>query len=101
MVVDVTLDDYTLTAVLAEIVQELTKNDDSKGSVRMIKTDDHPDGLLAAVQKKLEQTSSKPNHSASQGPPKLRSDTSLLTVAHLRLLRSIAATLAIPKGYAG
>jgi hypothetical protein len=101
MVVDVALDDYTLTAVLAEIVQELTKNDDSKGSVRMIKTDDHPDGLLAAVQKKLEQTSSKPNLSASQGPPKLRSDTSLLTVAHLRLLRSIAATLAIPKGYAG
>jgi vacuolar-type H+-ATPase subunit I/STV1 len=117
-VIDVALVDHTLIAPLAEIVQDLADHDDSSNSVHDITTDDHPDGLLAAVQKKLQESETDgavPAPPASlpvmmlssftppsaELPPHARPGTSSLAVAHLRLLRSVATALATPQGTPG
>ncbi|KAI1313765.1 hypothetical protein F5Y03DRAFT_405226 [Xylaria venustula] len=50
-VCEVALRDHTLRAQVAPIVEHLAQHDDSDGSIKKIKTDDHPDqGLLSWVQ---------------------------------------------------
>lgn len=55
LIVEIGLNDQALVTPLADIVKEVADHDNSEASVRGIKTDDHPDGLLADIQKKIEQ----------------------------------------------
>jgi hypothetical protein len=115
-VIDIALEDHTLTIPLDEVIQVLANNDDSNNSVHNITTDDHPDGLLAAVEKKLQESqadgaapepapvptmmlASFTPHAAA--PPRPRPGTSSLAVAHLRLVRSVTTALATPQGKPG
>ncbi|RGP78402.1 ca2+ regulator and membrane fusion fig1 domain [Fusarium longipes] len=117
-IINVALVDHTLAAPLAEVVQILADHDDSSHSVREIATADHPDGLLAAVQKKLQEAQAdgarpSPTASASgtileyythpnaEASPQPKPETSSLAVAHFRLVRSVATALAAPRGMPG
>jgi hypothetical protein len=56
-VAEVALADSTLHQAVADVVMQLATHDDQAGSIRGIKTDDHPDGLLAALEAELGQGS--------------------------------------------
>ncbi|KAI0976418.1 hypothetical protein F4678DRAFT_456742 [Xylaria arbuscula] len=78
-VCEVALRDHTLRSQVASIVEHLARHDDSKGSIKNIKTDDHPDqGLLSWVQGLLRAPREAP---ISEESP----------LFHLNLLRSAAA----------
>ncbi|KAI1503121.1 hypothetical protein F5X99DRAFT_407453 [Biscogniauxia marginata] len=49
-VAEVAFQDEALRAQVANIVNDLAEHDDSKGSIKNIKTDEHPNGLLAYIQ---------------------------------------------------
>lgn len=53
-VAEMALKDETLKPQVAGIVNHLAQHDDNKGSIKNIRTDDHPEGLLSYVQKELD-----------------------------------------------
>ncbi|RFU25070.1 hypothetical protein B7463_g11268, partial [Scytalidium lignicola] len=83
-VVEVAMEDHTLLPAVKNVVQHLADHDDEKGSVHSIEADGHPEGLLALVQRKLEQAGTQALVAVTPA------------VAHYNLLRSVASALAAP-----
>lgn len=52
-VAEVALQDETMRPQVASIVDHLAQHDDTKGSIKNAKTDDHPEGILAYLQGQL------------------------------------------------
>ncbi|KAB5549661.1 hypothetical protein GE09DRAFT_1127260 [Coniochaeta sp. 2T2.1] len=105
MVAEVAAADDTLRPAAADLVAELATHDDKADSIKGIKTDDHPGGLLAAVQAKLGPqgvsaggSGSVPNpHPEDTAPADGSGGTGgsgLLT--SLALMRAMAARMATP-----
>jgi len=80
-VCEVAVDDHTLVPAAAEVVRVLVAGDDKVGSIKGIKTDEHLEGLLAYVEKKLQQAA---NHVPVM----------TLAVARMATLHSVTASLA-------
>ncbi|KAF5128561.1 hypothetical protein E5D57_009502 [Metarhizium anisopliae] len=86
-------------SILTGIVDELANHDDSNGSVGKIKTEEHPNGLLDYVQKKLQQGIGQDTMMAeSSGKNPVRE---LPVEARLKLIRSMVGALVKPRGQPG
>lgn len=98
-IVDVSTDDPMDQSILTGIVDELANHDDSNGSVGKIKTEEHPNGLLDYVQKKLQQGTGQDTMMAgSSGKNPVRE---LPVEARLKLIRSMVGALVKPRGQPG
>lgn len=85
--------------ILTGIVDELADHDDSNGSVRKIKTEEHPNGLLDYMQKKLQQGIGQDTMMAgSSGKNPVRE---LPVETRLKLIRPMVDALVKPRGQPG
>ncbi|KAH0592679.1 hypothetical protein MHUMG1_09502 [Metarhizium humberi] len=98
-IVDVSTEDPMDQSILTGIVDELANYDDSNGSVGKIKTEEHKNGLLDYVQKKLQQGIGQDTMMAgSSGKNPVRE---LPVEARLKLIRSMVGALVKPQGQPG